>query len=207
MIHTPFKPKSLSNYYFISTMMMDGYEFIYRSIPPTSYTQYISGNMALNLESPHTDTLGRNDFMEYFFCLPDKDEPLMLWGDVPEKFRNTLHIYGKWGIHDDYGNILRDAGFEHDFKNVYVADHYRAICDIVYADITLSGPMKLNYDKKLGPNFFSNWYVASNIIEIEKCNYLLDKIREMRPYLSEECVASLENWIEFEKEAIIIGAV
>ncbi|MDR2199080.1 MAG: hypothetical protein LBR53_06470 [Deltaproteobacteria bacterium] len=206
MTHKPFKKNVLPNYYFISTMMLDGYEFVYRSVPPTSYTQYISGNTALNLESRHTDTLGGTDFMENFFCFPDEDVPLMLWGDVSEKFRNTLHIYGKWGIHDDYADVLRYAGFEHDFEKVYVADHYRAICDIVYADITRGGPRKLNYNKAYGPNFFSNWIVASNIIEIEKCNYLLDKIGEMSPYLPRECVPCLDNWIDFEKEAIIIGS-
>jgi hypothetical protein len=195
----------LSKYYFISSMMIDGYDFVYRSVPPTSYTQYISARTALNLLSPHTDTLGSSDFMEYFFCFPNEDVPLTLWGDVADTFRNTLHIYGKWGIHDDYADILSDAGFDHNFEKVYVADHYRAICDLVYAEISTTKINVLNTNEYIHTYFVTNWVVAENIIEIDKCFYLLDEINLIAPYLPKNRVAYLKKWIEFEKQAIIQG--
>ncbi|MDR2198957.1 MAG: hypothetical protein LBR53_05795 [Deltaproteobacteria bacterium] len=199
------KPKESPSYLFISSMMLDGYDFVYRSVPPTSYTQYISGRTALNLESPSTDTIGSTDPMEYFFCFPDKDVPLTLWGNVSEKFRNTLHIYEQWGIHDDYANILWKTGFDHNFKKVYVADHYRAICDIIYAQILSAEPFMLDIHDNDDTFFTTNWIVAENIVEIDKCFYLLDKINEMARYLPQDRLPYLKKWIEFERDAIILG--
>ena len=187
---------------FFSTYLLAGCEAMARPVPETTPKKYISGIIALCLPSPWTDfSPGQSCAPDCLYCLKDHPDPLPTWGEGASFDKNTLHIYGDYGIHD-YSKILYNTGFDHNYKIIYGADHYRAILDLVYSDIITCDPEMI---KTI--NFFTSWIIAESIYNPEKCSIVLDKIKIMEPFLPEKRKFLLKTWIEQEEKNINFGVI
>jgi hypothetical protein len=185
---------------FFSTYIIAGYDCIPRPVPITTPTKYIGGYTTLNLPSPFTNySIGDSSAPDRLYCFKDDPIPFATWGDGDPPERNTLHIYGDYGIHD-YAKILLDEGLDHDYEVVYGADHYRAIIDIVYSDIYLN-----HVDRNVKPEFPNNWIIAECIGDKTESFKLLGLIKQMEHFLTDEQVDLLHRWITYEKDCIIHG--
>ena len=99
-------------------------------IPPTSSTSYISFFRALNLKLPGEWT-GDRHFRDYFFGFPKGTvSPLAGQDGVVD----TTPTLGSKGIRD-MGRIIADHEIQPYSGVVYVANHYRALADIVAYDL------------------------------------------------------------------------
>jgi hypothetical protein len=191
-------PKNLKNLGspFFSTYMMAGYPAMERPIPETSKTKYLSGMISLCLPSPWTNyTPGQSSGPDCLYCFQDEPVPLPTWGEGGDPDRNTLHIYGAYGIHN-YAEILTEYGFIHNFDAIYVADHYRAIVDLVYADIYNCDISDKDISEKLG--FYTSWIIVESIGTLPESKLVLDKIAIMKPFLPKDRVYFLDLWLKKE---------
>ena len=83
-----------------STYILAGYDVMERPVPETTPRTYIGGMIALCLSSPWTgDTPGQSCGPDCLYCLKDKPDPLPTWGEGGSLERNTLRVYGDYGIH------------------------------------------------------------------------------------------------------------
>jgi hypothetical protein len=185
---------------FFSTLIDMGYDYIPRPIPETAPDRYISGYISLNLPSPSTDTFPGTHADDYLYSLPDNPVPFSVWGNVPDNTRNTLSIYGDYGI-SDYSEIFRDLGFEHNYDAVYAANHLRAIVDVVYSYLFDLPPSFLKPNTPMP----GNQLVYDYVYDIDKSLLFLEKIKEMRPFLPEERRPYLDHWLQYEEELVIYG--
>lgn len=185
-----------------STYLVAGYEAIERPVPETTPKRYLSGMTTLCLPCPWTNfSDGQNNGPDHLYCFKDHPNPLPVWGEGEEFLKNTLHIYDDYGIHN-YSEILYNAGFEHNYDTVYGADHYRAICDIVYANIVGCSPKAA---KTL--SLFTMWIVAESIGDIKESMIVLDKISMIEPFLSNEKKVLLHKWLQQEEKNIRFGSI
>jgi hypothetical protein len=122
----------------------------------------------------------------------DAPQPLPTWGEEAELAKNTMPIYGNYGIHN-YSEILTNYGFEHNHDIVYGADHYRALIDIIFYEISIKD---LDFSREQG--FFSNWLLVESIGDLKDCTELLEKIAIMKHFLSKERAELLELFLKRE---------
>ena len=185
-----------------STYILAGCDVMERPVPETTPRKYIGGMTTLCLPSPWTNgTQGQSCGPDCLYCFKGEFAPLPTWGEGGSCERNTLHIYGDYGIHN-YAKILYDAGFDHNFEIVYGADHFRAILDLVYADIITCNPKLVE-----AFTFFTAWIIAESIGLTEDCKTVLDKIKKMEPFLPEERKCLLKKWIKEEEKNIETGFI
>ena len=187
---------------FFSGWMAAGYPAVTRPVPVTTPTRYLSGYITLNVPSPFTgDTRGATTAPDCLYCFPDQPEPFPLWGEGCEPERNTLHIYGDYGIHD-YTEILYTAGIEFDHKVVYGADHFRAILDVVHMEFSIRKP-----DHRITKHgFATTWIVAECIVDIPRSMKLLKMIESMEKFMPDNKKWMVKEWIKAEEIRIISGA-
>ena len=179
---------------FFSGYIAAGYPCVPRPIPPTTPTRYLSGYITLNLPSPFTGyTPGATNSPDCFYCFPDQLVPFPLWGEGCAPERNTLSIYGDYGIRD-YTEIIDESDLEHSFDVVYGADHFRAVLDAIYMDLYLWDP-----NISVISHYASNWILADCILDENLCFELFKKIEIMEPFLPEGHGKMVKKWLELEK--------
>jgi len=103
-------------------------------IPQTSRKRYITGMYALNLPAPEGTT---GDWHEVFFWREGIDEPCTvdLAGDDTDW--NTNPIYGDYGVYEGKENLIKKGIYvKDDIKEVYIANHFRAILDLLFYSLT-----------------------------------------------------------------------
>lgn len=101
-------------------------------IPTTSPQSYVSFLYALNLRE-HLEDTGGWHFRDYWFHLrgvSDRTPPIAGKGGII----NTTPWLGERGVRD-MGAVLMRHGITADASPVYVANHYRAIADLVFEDL------------------------------------------------------------------------
>lgn len=102
-------------------------------IPPTSPKRYVSSTYALNLRLPTEDT-GDWHFKDYYFHLREiSNRQPTLAGELCELDTNAA--LGSLGVRD-MSEVLKAWRIIIDDRPVYVANHYRAIADLVYESIS-----------------------------------------------------------------------
>ena len=187
---------------FFSGWMAAGYPAVTRPVPATTPTRYLSGFITLNVPSPFTnDSPGAATAPDCLYCFPDQLDPFPLWGEGCEPERNTLHIYGDYGIHD-YTEILHAAGIKFDHKIVYGADHFRAILDVVHMDLSNCEP-----DYRITKyGFATTWIIANCIVDIPQCMKLLEMVEIMEKFLPDNKKWLIKEWIKAELIRIEAGA-
>ncbi len=101
-------------------------------IPSTTPQRYISFNCALNLRAPGEDT-GDWHFLVSFFCAADEPRrSASLAGHGMEI--DTTPSLGDLGVRD-MAEILECQNVRANSGPVFVANHYRAIADIAFAEV------------------------------------------------------------------------
>ena len=154
-------------------------------IPPTTRERYITGIYALNIEAPE-DTSG--DWHDVFHWLEGRRQRRpILCGGTDEV--NTNHIYGDLGVYEGRANVAKKGlVFPAEMTEIYVANHFRAILDMVYRSLQ-------EFDKIYNLHGATvDW-----LDTLEQQHYVLDLAAQMTPYLSEAQQVQLNNWIESER--------
>jgi hypothetical protein len=98
--------------------------------------KYISGKYALNIVTPDMETCG--DWHGFIWDIVRKwPDPKVTIAGNGERI-NTNSVYADYGIYEG-GDILRKMGIESGSGMIYIANHYRALLDLVYASIARYG--------------------------------------------------------------------
>lgn len=106
-------------------------------IPPTTPETYITGIYALNI---HTDGDSLGDWHDDMFWHPigvREPKPIALGG---QGCYNTNPVYGAMGVKEARASVVGIGLFVSPaITEVYVADHTRAILDLLFCEITSYG--------------------------------------------------------------------
>lgn len=159
----------------------------FKQLPKTNFLTYISGLHSLNLDLK--DGTGCDwHFGNYW---RDGVIPVKLYGKGQEV--NTNHILGYYGI-ADRSDVLIDHGMFYAEK-VYVANHHRAIVDLVYEYLTKYN--QIGYAKGCVEDYFFNEDdVAQLFRQLVKLYNYLDEDRSdlLDGWLSKEFKTQYRSW-------------
>lgn len=105
-------------------------------IPRTRRDLYITGYYALNVRAPEGTT---GDWHNPFrYKNPERPPKVSLAGEGLDW--NTNPFLVDWGIYEGKNTFLRmKLHMDPDIKEVYIANHFRAILDLLYRDIKVTG--------------------------------------------------------------------
>ncbi|MFT3945169.1 MAG: hypothetical protein QM705_15285 [Ancrocorticia sp.] len=153
-------------------------------IPPTTRERYITGIYALNIEAPE-DTSG--DWHDVFHWCKGQDVPAPIMCGGTDQV-NTNHIYGDLGVYEGRANVAKKGlEFPSEMTEIYVANHFRAILDMVHHCLITYGKIYNLHGATV------DWLDTK-----EQQRYVLDLAAQMAPDLSEDQQVQLNNWIESE---------
>ncbi len=159
---------------------------MYQMLIPADLSEerYISGMEALNLPAPE-GTSGDWHFVNVFYTKKQEKISRVTIAGNGEKI-DTNPIWGNYGVYI-CDNALQERGLQAEGKISYAANHFRAILDLLYARL------------KENKYPFELQRVSEDFLDTnEEKNTLLEKAKEMRPYLSTEQQSLLTDWIERE---------
>ena len=149
--------------------------------------KYISGKYALNIHHPYKADEPTGDWHGFIWDnikeLPNKNVTYAGNG-FPI---NTFHVWNDFGIFDDTEyfktrNILLKE------NNVYIADYYRAILDMVYYHL-------ISFNNLLGLNCITYDHLDND----NQVMIVLDNIQLLKKNIDKTKCLILDNWIEKEK--------
>lgn len=106
-------------------------------IPWTTPTRYVTGIYALNIQAPEGTS---GDWHDVFTWIEgyQPERVILVGGDTEEI--NTVPIYGSLGIYEGLGNLLqRGLELPDGMTEAYVANHTRAILDMLYGTLHRHG--------------------------------------------------------------------
>lgn len=155
-------------------------------IPVTTIENYITGVYALNIPDENGE-LG--DWHHNVFWYPvgiGDPKPITLGGKDPY---NTNPVYGNMGVQEAKSRV-ENSGLKvaSNITEVWVANHMRAILDMVFAEITIQGEVKF------ARNSTTDWLGT-----VEQKNSLLRHAVKLEPCLNQEDQQALHKWINEEK--------
>lgn len=144
--------------------------------------KYITGQYALNIhhsgkkDEPSGDWHGA--IWDNIKELPHKDVKYAGEGC----FINTFHIWGDFGVYDDTEH-LKNCNFIIKEKNVYVADYYRAILDMVYESL-------MKYNEIINLNCITYDCLDND----EQVMLVVNKAKILEKYLNSSQIIELKKW-------------
>lgn len=156
-------------------------------IPETALERYISFKHALNLRFPDEDT-GDWHFRPYFFeqtdaLIPQKSIPLAGKGQQID----TTPSLGHQGVRDMSSILSQERLPIPSHQPVYVANHYRAIADLVMLDL----------HKSRIPSMADNAAINSWLDSQEQVDHLKrDYLERLAIQLSGEPLRIFKQWIQ-----------
>jgi len=149
--------------------------------------KYITGKYALNLHHPDNINEPTGDWHGYIWDgvkeLPDKN---VSYAGNGYKI-NTFHVWGDFGIYED-SDKLRNMGIVIKENNIFIADYYRAILDLIYFNL-------INNNNLLGLNFITYDHLDNN----EQIMIVLNEAEKLKDFINAKQIAVLEEWIYNEK--------
>jgi hypothetical protein len=153
-------------------------------VPPTTPRTYISGMYALNICAPEDETGGdwHGDIF-YWHEGAERERVITLAGDGTPM--NTNPIYGDYGVYEGKNRVVKmglrlDASVE----KVFIANHYRAILDLLYGSIAEYGKV------------YELTGATDDWLDNEKQKmFLLKMAAKMRGVFDGEKKDALERWI------------
>lgn len=149
--------------------------------------KYITGKYALNIHHPENYYEPTGDWHGYIWD-NIKELPNDKVTYAGEGFKiNTFHIWDDFGVYDDTDN-LRRKGIKINEDNIYIADYYRAILDLVCFSL-------YNYNNLFGLNGITYDHLDDN----GQVAIVLNKIKKMKCHIDNNQLSVLEKWIENEK--------
>ena len=150
-------------------------------IPPTTPTSYISFVCALNLKLPGEFT-GDWHFHTSFFCNPGQSSAPLAG---PGGWVDTTPSLGTKGVRE-MGRVIAARKIKPYDGPVYVANHYRAIADMVMDDL-LEGPLDCIF-----PACTINDYLNEEA-NIERL--VNEYLKPMRGHLDQTRKAAFDRWL------------
>lgn len=154
------------------------------TIPVTTPRRYITGLYALNLPSPEGTS---GDWHDVFHWQEGYEPPRQVTLGGTEEI-NTQPIYGQLGIAEGKHRLLcRGLHVPMDMPAVYLANHTRAILDLLYRSLTRHGRV-LNLTGAT-----SDWLDSR-----QQGSDLLEHATRLLPHFPPSGQASLRRWIEQE---------
>lgn len=159
-------------------------------IPPTSPTSYVSFRRALNLKLPNEWT-GDRHFHDYFFGFP-KGTVVSLAG--PNGVVDTTQTLGTKGVRD-MARIIAENKIQSYNGPIFVANHYRAIADIVANDLMIAS---LDDLKPSRPKYvLSPWTINDFLNNVQDEIDLLveDYLKPLRGQLEGPRRDAFERWL------------
>ncbi|WP_043562507.1 hypothetical protein [Actinomyces israelii] len=156
-------------------------------IPPTTPERYITGIYALNVQAPEGTSGDWHDVFHWREGVDDPDE-VMLGGSAEV---DTNHIYGDLGIYNGKDSLLaKGLEIPGQTASVYVANHFRAILDMVYHSLT-------HYRRVYNlTGATTDWLDTP-----EQQQYVLEQATRMTPFLPQESQQHLADWVSKELAA------
>ena len=149
--------------------------------------KYITGKYALNIHHPENSDEPTGDWHGYIWDgvkeLPDNK---ITYAGNGYKI-NTFHVWGYFGVYEDSAN-LRRMGIKINDNNIFIADYYRAILDLVYFNL-------LNFNNLLGLNCITYDHLDNNI----QIMTVLNEAEKIKKYANYNQYNILEEWINNEK--------
>lgn len=159
-------------------------------IPPTTPERYITGIYALNVQAPEGTS---GDWHDVFHWQEGRDRPrqVTLGGSTEI---DTSPIYGSYGIYqgrqrlESMGLVLPQTG------EVYLANHTRAILDLLYRSLTRWGRI-LNLT-----GASTDW-----LDTYDQGVFLLEQAARLAPHFPHTAQDELRRWVN--NEAVELRAV
>ncbi len=152
-------------------------------IPRTTPQRYVTGIYALNIQSPE----GTSGDWHDVFCWLEGEKPRTVTLGGTEDI-DTTPIYGDLGIYEGRDRIGSRAIIPEDVEEVYIANHFRAVWDLLYQSLVRYGKIYNLDDASI------DWFDTP-----EQQTYLLDKAEWLLPHLPTASQAVLRNWIAKER--------
>jgi hypothetical protein len=157
-------------------------------VPPTPPDTYITGLYALNITSPDDDTSG-DTHGHIFFWNPSKGTPPKMTLAGPGQEINTASFWSDFGIYEGRERLRKmRLPLPRNVKNIYIANHYRAILDLIYHSL-------VRYEDILALNG-ATWDWLSNENQRE---FLFSKVVFLFPALSTKAKRNLLKWMNYER--------
>ena len=153
-------------------------------IPPTDPEHYITGLYALNVQAPEGTS---GDWHDVFHWQEGYDNPsqVTLGGSTEI---DTAPIYGGWGVYEGRDRLLTmGLAVPPEAREVYLANHTRAILDLLYRSLTRWGRV-LNLTGAA-----TDW-----LDTYEQGVFLLKQSEHLAPHFPEAAQDELRRWIEGE---------
>jgi hypothetical protein len=149
---------------------------------------YITGKHALNIHPDKCLTVGdwHEGVWTYIRMFPS--EHITMGGECSNI--NTMGIWGEYGIYEGK-KYIENMGIKTEMEKVYIANHKRAILDIVYICLKEAG-MNLEVENA------SLKYLADK----ESINEMLEKSEMIKKYLKRNQLNEYNIWFENEKKAL-----
>jgi hypothetical protein len=154
-------------------------------IPATSSERYITGIYALNIPAPEGTT---GDWHDVFYWRQGIDRPrTILLGGGDEVDTNA--VYGDLGVYEGRAQLVaKGLTVPVGVTEVYVANHFRAILDLVYRSLRRYGRV-LNLRGAT-----TDWLDTP-----EQQQYVLDQAARLSDVLDEPQRQALAAWIAGER--------
>ena len=158
--------------------------------PATSPTAYVSLRRALNLSLPDEWT-GDRHFHDYFFGFP-KGTVAPLAG--PSGVVDTTPTLGSKGVRD-LGEIIAEHKIQRYSGPIYVANHYRAIADMVVLDLLTESLEDLNQSPR--EHILSPWTINDflNNSDDELERLIEGYLKPLRGQLEGPRREAFEHWL------------
>lgn len=156
-------------------------------IPRTSPTRYISGLYALNVRAPEGTT---GDWHDVYHWRAGIDNPrkVTLAGDGTEI--DTNPIWGNFGVYEGKSKLIQSGLIVGaDIERVYIANHFRAILDLLYYSLKKYGEV---HNLSGAAN---DWLDTQKQKEL-----LLGKAEQLSDIFDGKSLVALLNWVDGERE-------
>jgi hypothetical protein len=149
--------------------------------------KYITGKYALNIHHPQNNNEPTGDWHGYIWDgINELPNNKVTYAGNGFKI-NTFHVWNDFGVYEDTDNLKR-MGIVINENNIYIADYYRAILDLVYFNL-------FNFNNLFGLNCITYDHLDNN----DQVMIVLEKIEKLKNYINNNQFIVLEEWIKNEK--------
>jgi hypothetical protein len=149
--------------------------------------KYITGKYALNIHHPENINEPTGDWHGYIWDgIDELPNNKITYAGNGFKI-NTFHVWDDFGIYEDADN-LRKMGIVINENNIFIADYYRAILDLVSFNL-------YNFNNLLGLNGITYDHLDND----GQVMIVLDKLEKLKNYVNNNQFVILEEWVKNEK--------
>jgi len=148
--------------------------------------KYITGKYALNIHHPENVNEPTGDWHGYIWDgINELPNNKVTYAGNGFKI-NTFHVWGDFGIYEDT-DTLRRMGMVILENNIYIADYYRAILDLVYFSL-------YSFNNLFGLNCITYDHLDNK----DQVVVVLDEIDKLKKYVNGNQFIILEEWMKNE---------